>query len=161
MHLGRTFLSRTWQPLLLLALFVVFRATGVEAAYLINAQQGSYQNEPRFIRDRFEYVESLPFDGMTISTETGRNLMNGVPRKLAQMSLDFGPLNGLAFKRLKHNFALVNVRRPADFFDDWSVTIENFRLLARTLRIKRIEGIFFDNEEYDGGVFNYPEDCSY
>ncbi len=146
--------------LLLLIHIALMPAAGTSAAYVINAQQGNYQSEPRFIRDRFEFIDSLPFDGMTISTATGRNLMNGTPRSYAQMALDFAPLNGLVFKRVKHNFALVNVLRPADFFDDWSVTIENFRLLARVLRYKRIEGIFFDNEEYGAGVFNYPQDCS-
>ncbi len=142
--------------------FAVLVANGANAAaYLIHAQQPSYQTEPRYIRDHFAYIDSLPFDGMTIATGTGRLLMNGTARTYAQMALDFGPLSGLRFRRLKHNFAVVNVRRPADFFDDWSVTIENFRRLAKILKVKRIEGIFFDNEEYDGGVFNYPTDCSY
>ena len=154
-------LPPSWRLLPLLALLAISPAAARASSYLINAQQGNYQNEPRFIRDRFAHIESQPFDGMTISTPTGRKLMNGSARTYAQMSLDFGPLNGLVFKHVKHNFALVNVRRPADFFDDWSVTIENFRLLARILKVKRIEGIFFDNEEYDGGVFKYPADCSY
>ena len=50
--------------------------------------------------------------------------------------------------------------RPADFFGDWTVTVENFRLLARVLREKGFAGIFFDNEEYRGALFNYPDDCS-
>ncbi|MEA3213635.1 MAG: hypothetical protein QOE70_6692 [Chthoniobacter sp.] len=147
-------------PWFLLVAGLTLRAHA-DPPYLINAQQSGYQNEPRFIRDRFQYIDSLPFDGLTISTDTGRMLMNGSRRSYAQMSLDFGPLNHLVFQRLKHNFAVVNVNRPADFFDDWAVTIENFRLLARLLRHKEIEGIFFDNEEYDQGLFNYPKDCSY
>src|SRR5262249_37175427 len=114
-----------------------------------------------FIRDRSEFIDSLPFDGMTISTDTGRDLMKGTARSYSQMALDFGPLARVAFKRLKHNFALVTVNRPADFFDDWSVTIENFQTLARVLRARHIEGILLDNEEYDQGLFDYPKDCSY
>ena len=146
---------------LLLAAAALAPVCDTAAAYLINAQQAGYQSEPRFIRDRFAYIDSLPFDGMTITTPTGRLLMNGSARSYAEMALDFGPLNGLIFKRLKHNFALVNVGRPADFFDDWSITIENFRRLAILLKTKRVEGIFFDNENYDESLFNYPNDCRY
>src|SRR5260221_296964 len=145
--------------LLAAALPLSARADGA-GPFLINAQQRGYQNEPRFVRDRFEYIDSLPFDGLTVSTDTGRLLMNGSPRTYSQMLLDFSPLSRLVFKRLKHNFALVNVDRPADFFDDWTATVENFRLLARVLRIRKIEGIFFDNEAYDLGLFNYPSDCN-
>jgi hypothetical protein len=33
-------------------------------------------------------------------------------------------------------------------------------MLAKVLKEKGIEGIFFDNEEYRRPLFNYPEDCS-
>src|SRR5205823_233330 len=102
---------------------------------------------------------SLPFDGLTISTTTGSAIMNGDVRTYAAIASDFAPLNGLSFTRVKHNFALLNVDRPADFFGDWTVTIENFRVLAKVLKEKEIEGIFFDNEEYRQPLFNYPEDC--
>jgi hypothetical protein len=38
------------------------------------------------------------------------------------------------FEKLQHNFAKVYVTRPADLFDDWSVTIENFQNLAKVLQ---------------------------
>ncbi len=127
---------------------------------LINTQQASFRSRPEFVRDHFAHIETLPFDGMALSTVTGAVLMNGTPRSYAEISADFAPLNGLVFTRMSHNFALVFVDRPADFFGDWSATVENFRLLARVLREKGIAGIFFDNEEYAGKLFNYPDDCS-
>ena len=127
---------------------------------LINTQQASFATRPEFVRDHFAHIETLPFDGLALSTTTGAVLMKGTPRTYAEISADFAPLNGLAFTRMTHNFALVIVDRPADFFGDWSATIENFRVLARVLREKGIAGIFFDNEEYAGKLFNYPDDCS-
>jgi len=125
---------------------------------LINTQQASFRSRPEFVRDHFAHIETLPFDGLALSTTTGAVLMKGTPRTYAEISADFAPLNGLVFTRMTHNFAIVFVDRPADFFGDWSATIENFRVLARVLREKGIAGIFFDNEEYAGTLFNYPED---
>ncbi len=145
----------------LLAIVLFGMATpGKAAPWLINAQQADLRSRPESVRDHFAHIESLPFDGMTITSASGSVLMNGTARSYAEISRDFAPLNGLTFTRMKHNFALVNVDHPADFFGDWSVTIENFRMFARVLREKGIEGIFFDNEEYAGALFNYPEDCS-
>lgn len=135
-------------------------ATANAGPLLINTQQASFRTRPEFVRDHFGHIETLPFDGMALSTLTGAVLMHGTPRSYAEISADFAPLNGLVFTRMTHNFALVNVDRPADFFGDWSATVENFRLLARVLREKGIAGIFFDNEEYAGTLFNYPDDCS-
>ena len=135
-------------------------ATADAGPLLINAQQASFRTRPEFVRDHFAHIETLPFDGMALSTTTGAVLMKGTPRSYAEISGDFAPLNGLVFTRMTHNFALVLVDRPADFFGDWSTTIENFRVLARVLREKGIAGIFFDNEEYAGQIFNYPDDGS-
>lgn len=130
------------------------------APLLINAQQGDLRSRPEYIRDHFAHIESLPFDGLTLTSTTGSVLMNGMARSYADISRDFAPLNGLAFTRMTHNFALLKVDKPADFFGDWTVTVENFRMLARVLKERGIKGIFFDNEEYLGKLFNHPDDCS-
>jgi hypothetical protein len=148
-------------PLFLAIMLGTFLTRACDAGpYLINAQQSGFQSRPEYIRDHFAHIETLPFDGLTISTTTGSAIMRGQVRSYAEIASDFAPLNGLPFGRMKHNFALINVDRPADFFGDWTVTIENFRLLAKVLKEKGIEGIFFDNEEYRRPIFNYPEDCS-
>ena len=142
------------------ALLTAGCATAAAGALLINAQQATFRTRPEYVREHFAHIETLPFDGLVLSTATGSVLMSGAARSYAQMASDFAPLGGLTFTRMTHNFALVNVDRPADFFGDWSVTIENFRMLARVLKEKGIEGIFFDNEEYAGALFNYPDNCS-
>jgi Bacterial Ig domain len=148
-------------PLFLAIMLANFLTRASDAGpYLINAQQSGFRSRPEYIRDHFAHIETLPFDGLTISTTTGSAIMSGQVRSYAVIASEFAPLNGLPFARMKHNFALINVDRPADFFGDWTVTIENFRLLAKVLKEKGIEGIFFDNEEYRRPLFNYPEDCS-
>jgi len=142
------------------ALLTVAGETMNAGSLLINAQQASFRTRPEYVREHFAHIETLPFDGLVLSTVSGRELMSGTARSYGQIAADFAPLGGLPFTRMTHNFALVNVDRPADFFGDWSVTIGNFRLLARVLKEHGIKGIFFDNEEYRGTLFNHPEDCS-
>jgi fibronectin type 3 domain-containing protein len=137
--------------------------TQVHAApLLINAQQPNNLTRPQYIRDHFAHIESLTaFDGMVVRTDAGWNLMNGNALTYTQISNEFSPLVGLNFTRMKNNFAIVPVNRPADFFDNWSTTIENFRLLARVLREIGFVGIVLDTEEYMGHLWNYPDNCSY
>ena len=151
--------AKMWLMIMPLALLAAV-ASCTAAPLLINAQQADYRTRPEYVRDHFAHIETLPFDGLAITTATGSAIMNGTARSYAQISSDFAPLNGLVFTRMRHNFAVVNVDRPADFFGDWSVTVENFRLLARVLKEKGVAGIFFDNETYQGSLFNYPDDCS-
>ncbi len=145
----------------LLALLALLPGAGGASPLLINAQQATFRTSPEYIRDHFAHIDALPFDGMVISTATSRRVMSDQVRTYAQMSADFAPLDGLPFTRMKHNLALVNVDRPADFFGDWSVAIENFRTLARVVKERGFAGICFDNEEYSGAQYNYPDDCAY
>jgi hypothetical protein len=157
---GRFYFCKIQTLFVAITLGVLLTKASGAGPYLINAQQSGFWNRPEYIRDHFAHIETLPFDGLTISTTAGSAIMSGETRSYAEIASDFAPLNGLSFTRMKHNFALVNVDRPADFFGDWAVTIENFRMLAKVLKEKGIEGIFFDNEEYRRPLFNYPEDCN-
>ena len=150
--------KNTLRVLLAIA-FIAMARTARAAPFLINAQQADYRSQPEYVREHIAHIESLPFDGMTFTSRSGTGLMNGTARSYPEIAEDFAALNGLTFTRMKHNYAHVNVDRPADFFGDWSVTIENFRMFARVLKEQGIEGIFFDNEEYVRLLFNYPDDC--
>ena len=141
-------------------LSALLTATTCAGPLLINAQQASFRTRPEYVREHAAHIDTLPFDGMVLTTDAGSALMSGTARTYAEISRDFAPLSGIAFTRMRHNFAIVTADRPADFFEDWSVTIENFRMLARVLKEKGIEGIFFDNEEYQRPLFNYPDNCS-
>lgn len=142
--------------------FALVFSTANAGPLLINAQQRTFRTEPNHIRNNFQWINSWThFDGMTISTPNTTWIMNGTPRSQAEFAADFAPLEGLVFDRLKHNFVLVGVDRTADFFDDWSVTVHNFRLLARILKTRGFKGIAFDNEEYERHLWNYPETCRY
>ncbi len=129
---------------------------------LINAQQPNDKTRPQYIRDHFDHINAWPaFDGMVVRTNAGWNLMNGAAQTYSAISSEFAPLVGLNFSRMKNNFAIVPVNRPADFFDNWAVTLENFRLFARVLRETGLVGVVLDTEEYMTPLWNYPDTCKY
>ncbi|MDQ3623260.1 MAG: Ig-like domain-containing protein, partial [Verrucomicrobiota bacterium] len=144
-------------------------APAQEGPYLISLQQrelrradgSSVGNYPGYVAANRAYIDTLPFDGVAIHTPTGRTLMGGPLIGYNTIYNDWAPLSGVTWQRMKHNFAIVNVDRPADFFDDWTATIENYRTLARVLREIGIQGILFDNEDYQRSLWFYPRDVSY
>ena len=114
---------------------------------------------------RLEYIQTLPFDGLTFASDAGWELMQARGRTfdLAYMQQQFEPLRDLELGRLKHNFAVVNASKPGDFFDDsaWAGVERNFAYLARVLKQVGVEGILFDNEVYAPAIqmFNWNADC--
>jgi hypothetical protein len=131
------------------------RASGA-GPYLINAQQSDFRNRPEYIRDHLAYIETLPFDGLTFSTTTGSAIMSGGARSYAAIASDFAPLNGLTFTRMRHNFVLVNVDRPADFFSDWGGDDRELPDAGEGLERKRNRGNFFRQRGVSATAFQLP-----
>lgn len=118
------------------------------------------------------YIDSLPFDGIVLN---GGDMWNTFGNGFSEAAFKntavpyseiYNQLQPLAgkFRNLKHFFIQINVVKTADFFDDWTVIINNWRLTARALKAAGPEfvGIFFDNEEYTQfKLWNYPDDVDY
>jgi hypothetical protein len=79
----------------------------------------------------------------------------------ASISSVLDPIRNLSFTNLLENFAYVIGNSPPDFFDDWSVPVQNFANLAHALKDAGIKGIFFDNEQYFSPWAAYPLGVSY
>lgn len=123
---------------------------------------------PSFVRDNRAFLETQPFDGlvlylrnpsMTVNVTTG--VMTSTPMSYETMMSVLEPVRGLAFTNLTHNFALVFGSTPPDFFDNWTVTIQNFANVARAVRDAGLKGIVFDNEQYFRPWANYPDGVRY
>ena len=54
--------------------------------------------------------------------------MNGSLYSTSAIAAEWAPLRGVTWTRMQHNFAVVHVKRPADFFDDWTNTIRVSRI---------------------------------
>jgi hypothetical protein len=145
-------------------------AAGAAApSYLIYA--GWYGNTiptPSFVRDNRAFLETQPFDGlvlylrnpsMTVNVTTG--VMTGTPMSYETMMSVLEPVRGLPFSTLTQNFALIFGSTPPDFFDSWTVTVQNFANAARAVRDSGLKGIVFDNEQYFRPWANYPDGVRY
>lgn len=128
--------------------------------HLILAQQPSYTNRTPWIVNNIDYIESLPFEGMTINIPPSWTLMSGnrVPYS-DYYNHWLAPLDGL-FRRFQYNFLSIHIDDPGDVFDDaaWQNTVANWGDFARAARDIGFKGFFFDNEEYLTQWENYPED---
>ena len=126
-----------------------------------------------FTPEVIDHIDSLPFSGITLNMPIAFLAMHSVeygPFTEQELHGQFGDLD-FSFNSVDQNWVSVVVRRngtlPAegDFFDDaaWETTVDQFRLLARVARNPRYQckGIFFDNEEYFEGVWNYPADVAF
>jgi hypothetical protein len=112
------------------------------------------------------YINTLPFDGILLNGGdiAFRNDAFKSTRAFTYNEIlsQLTPLGG-KFTNVKHFFLQIDAVKTADFFDDWSVIINNWRLTARALKAAGPEfvGIEFDNEEYSAKVWTYPTDVNY
>jgi hypothetical protein len=123
---------------------------------------------PSFVRDHQEFLESQPFDGLALYLRTpdlGLNVTAGIlsERRFTAEEIEgvLRPVASLDFRRLTHNFAAVLGGKPPDVFDDWSGVVGNFGRLAKAARGARLEGVYFDNENYGAHWTDYPSGVAY
>lgn len=118
---------------------------------------------PTFLRQNKTFVETLPFDGIAVylrspdgADNITMDLMVNKPIGPAAMARVLAPLKGLRLNTLTQNFAAIFSGRPPDFFNDWSIIVQNFADLARAAREAGLKGVYFDNENYFSKWSYYP-----
>jgi hypothetical protein len=139
-----------------------------EKSVILAGWHGPVTPTPQFIQDHFQFLESRPFNGMVVyvsdpafATNVTAGVMHNVAMSYEDMSAVLDPIRNLPFSQLRDNFAYVFGNTPPDFFDDWTVPVQNFRNLARALKDAGLRGIFFDNEPYITGWGWYPDGVAY
>jgi len=126
----------------------------------------STHNDPSYIAQHREWIESRPFDGLVINDYLGRNLLNTQLKRDTPNALDAGtgavtydaaakglsPVRGV-FKKFRHNFSKVNfslIGPPPLLSDEagWKVARASAANYAKAVADTGLAGIFFDNESY-------------
>jgi hypothetical protein len=118
---------------------------------------------PSFVREHLAFLESQPFDGLALylrapdlSINVTTTVMSRDPIPYEKIVDVLKPMAGLGSRTLVHNFAAVLSLKTPDVFDDWSVLLQNVAFLARACREAALEGIYFDNENYEVRWADYP-----
>jgi hypothetical protein len=117
---------------------------------------------PSFVSSNITFLESQPFDGLVVYLRNANlsvNLTTGVMKPVA-LSYDtmmsvLAPMASLDFTNLKENLGLIQGSTPPDFFDDWSVVIQNYANIAKAAKDSGLKGLCFDNEQYHAPWGNY------
>jgi hypothetical protein len=129
---------------------------------------GNTMPTPSHIANNFAFLESQPFHGLavymrnpTMSINATTAIMKPAPISYEAISSVLAPMAGLNFSQLRDNFAVVMGSGPPDFFDSWSVTVQNFANLAAAARDAGLRGVIFDNEQYFSPWGNYPTGVKY
>jgi hypothetical protein len=129
---------------------------------------GNTTPTPSYVANNKAFLESQPFNGLVVylrnpsmSINASLGVMTNTPMSYADISSVLDPIRNLAFDQLKENFGFVIGNDPPDFFDDWSVPIQNFANLARALKDAGLKGFVFDNEQYFAPWADYPTGVSY
>lgn len=129
-----------------------------------------------YIRENWESMEDMPFDGIGISVMIDRNKPYHTGNMLSWNL--FGPnrfklenfLNAIEdlkvakWKKFKYNFIPACTCSTAqdqnfDWFDDrrWDTIINNWKVLIKIVKESNLKGIIIDPEHY-GAYFFYPPD---
>ncbi|MEM1042361.1 MAG: T9SS type A sorting domain-containing protein [Bacteroidota bacterium] len=146
---------------LLLALALALPAAAQDSPRLLLAQQPNFPlTYPEHLADNLDYLDALPFDGITVTVFASWQLMKpGWTFTAEEIAGSLSPIAG-QFERLDYNFLLVTINDPGDVFDDaaWAPVLANWGALAEAARDAGFAGLFFDVEEYGTTWLNYPED---
>jgi len=123
---------------------------------------------PAFVAANKAFLETQPFHGLVAylrNDSTGFNAttrtMTTTPVSATDLATLLAPMRNATFSVLRENFGLIQGSTPPDFFDDWTVPIQNFATVARALKEAGLKGIVFDNEQYFSPWGNYPDGMNY
>jgi len=140
--------------------FLVFRA--VARPFVIHDSVYGISSQARNIIANASYIDNQPFDGITINIPATWGLL--APGSVWTYNDIYPswlePLKGV-LKRVTRNYCKIVTRPQADPFDDYSQCVANWVALAQGCRDARLEGIWFDNEEYYEKMWDYPQSCKY
>ena len=104
------------------------------------------------------YIDTLPFDGLMVKFPDNQNCLG--PNYVVNYNTlysQIGPMKN-ALAKVTHNYAVAMIGNSGmvDPFDNWTQTQANFVTLAQVCRDAGLEGIVYDNEEYNVHMWQYP-----
>jgi hypothetical protein len=110
---------------------------------------------PSFVQANLAFLQSQPFDGLVVylrdpglTANVTTTVMTNTPVSYQTAMWVMSPVVGLSFTTLTQNLGLIQGSTPPDFFDDWSVPIQNFANVAKAAKDSGLKGLCFDNEQY-------------
>ncbi len=114
---------------------------------------------PNIIRANIKTMQQRPFDGLMLNLRAGKTIFNKTAYPDNAFNQDQTDLAATNFGKLKNNFVTIWSARETnwDWFNDqdWAATENNARNFAKTAKIGRCKGFFFDPEPYGTNPWSY------
>ena len=103
-------------------------------------------------------MEQRGFDGVVIQIPSSGDVLSQQPVSYEQIRSELAPLGRTRFTTMRHNFVIVYSGDLGSYQDDWSTAAANMANLARAAREVGLQGIVYDNENYEGVVWDWKPD---
>ncbi|MDD5674360.1 MAG: hypothetical protein PHC61_09360 [Chitinivibrionales bacterium] len=122
---------------------------------------------PQRIKDNLAWIESKRefYDGAFLYlTQTTFQVMKNRPFSYDTAAKELAPLANLTMSTFKYHMIQVDNDLDSclpDVFDDWSIIIQNWANVAKACKDFNLVGVAYDNEEYNYGFTNFPDNCRY
>ena len=123
---------------------------------------------PVFVSANRIFLESQPFDGLVVylwnpglTPNITHATMTNTPVSYQTAMSVMTPMAGLSFTHLTENLGLIMGSTPPDFFNDWSIPIQNFANVAKAAKDSGLRGLCFDNEQYFAPWGDYGSHLAY
>jgi hypothetical protein len=151
------------KPLFIFLSLLLFQGISFSQNNAVLVQQ---TNSRYFTPEEVARVNSFPFNAIALDLSSGYAVFSPTIEeeynfKVTEQWMRDEIALTLQATITKDRYVRVYVDRWADFFDNWDGCIARWKMLANALRDNGYKGIFFDDEEYSGKIWNYPDDCKY
>jgi NPCBM/NEW2 domain len=112
-----------------------------------------------FVKSNIAAMEQRPFNGFVMNLHAGQTIFNKTAYPDSAYTNDRNDLAATTFTKLNDNFISIWGSRENgwSWFDDndWAATVTNARNFAKTAKIGRFKGFFFDPEPYENNPWAY------
>jgi hypothetical protein len=149
-----------------LALLVASYLPGVASEEKKVVEFGWDEPGTEFMRQHIDEMEMSPFDGCVFHVDYKKGdrakgsftweCWGKKPFRYEELKPAVEDLRATRFRRFTDNFLRFNTT-PADrdWFDDFSVVVNNARLAARVAKEGGVKGILFDIEQYNSPLWRF------
>jgi hypothetical protein len=113
---------------------------------------------PDFVKNNITSMEQRPFDGFVMNLNAGKTIFNKTAYPDSAYTNDRNDLAATKFTKFNNFISIWGAREGNwSWFDDsdWAATVTNAQNFAKTAKIGKFKGFFFDPEPYGTNPWSY------
>jgi hypothetical protein len=159
LRIDRKFILCSILVMFLIILSLPIKAVETKATAKKLIEYGWDVPTPNFFRQHIKAMEQIPFDGVAIKLNAGKEVFKKTAYPNTAFTQDRKDLAATKSSRLTDNFVVMwsGIDEGWDWFNDvdWAAAEKNIHNFAKTAKAGRFRGILFDSEPYRGSSWSY------